>query len=142
MPRGRCPGRARRSGSRCRRLRIQTFVHAIRTVLADGAPISQIDGLPPELAASLAEREASIDAALTAVDQAAAAGDLTAARQGIDQYGFHRSGIATLAGEAGATCGPAEPARVDAASVNAWLELPPDRRVGRLRLGLDRREPR
>jgi hypothetical protein len=100
------------------------FVDAVRTILADGAPISEIDGLPPELAAAVADREAGIDAELTAVDRAAAAGDLTAARQGVDRYGFHLSAIATLAAAAGATCGSHEPARVDGASVNAWLKFP------------------
>jgi hypothetical protein len=100
------------------------FVDAVRTVLADGAPISEIDGIPPDLADALAEREAGVDSALAVVDRAAA-GDLTAARQGVDRYRFHLSGIAILAGEAGATCGPAEPARVNGASINAWLDFPP-----------------
>jgi YVTN family beta-propeller protein len=102
-----------------------TFVDAVRTTLAEGPRISRIPGIPPELANAVAERESGIDAALTEIAQAAATGDRTAARHGMDTYGFHLAGIAMAVVEARATCGPVDPAHVRAASVNGWLDAPP-----------------
>jgi hypothetical protein len=101
------------------------FAEAQRASLTQAGRISQIPGIPAELASVVTERDAGVDAALTAVARAAAVDDASGARRGVDNYDYHLSGIASAVARAGAICGPAEPPRFDAASVNAWLPFPP-----------------
>jgi YVTN family beta-propeller protein len=93
--------------------------------MGEAVGITAIPGIPSDLAAVVGQREAGIDSAVTAIAQAADDGDAAAARRGVDALDFHLSGIATAAARADATCASAEPARVEAADVNAWLEFPP-----------------